>query len=152
MREPPRARCAAAARARRRRRDDDGDPRARARGAAAAAAGRYQLGPRKAARTPWLCLKHDYTHHPDADIAVTGRVVPDIGALRDLCERAHALMMPGVPLAGWDVALTAQAGVCLLEANLMCNFFRGTFDLPAYLDFIEDYFLFCERRDKSQRA
>ena len=34
----------------------------------------------------------------------------------------------------------------------MCNFFRGTFDLPAYLDFIEDYFLFCERRDKSQRA
>ena len=97
----------------------------------------YQLGPRKAARTPWLCLKHDYTHHPDADIEVTGRVVPDIGALRALCERAHGLMMPGVPLAGWDVALTAESGACLLEANLMCNFFRGTFDLDAYLGFVE---------------
>ena len=37
-------------------------------------------------------------------------------------------MLPDVPLAGWDVAITKEAGVCLLEVNLSCNFFRGTFD------------------------
>jgi hypothetical protein len=31
-------------------------------------------------------------------------------------------MLPDVPLAGWDVALTAE-GACLLEVNLSCNFF-----------------------------
>jgi glutathione synthase/RimK-type ligase-like ATP-grasp enzyme len=49
-------------------------------------------------------------------------------------------MMPGVPLAGWDVALTNK-GMVLLEANLSCNFFRGSFDKEAYFSFVDDYFL-----------
>lgn len=43
--------------------------------------------------------------------------------------RAHYLMLPDVPFVGWDVALTDK-GIYLLEVNLSCNFFRGSFDKP----------------------
>jgi hypothetical protein len=48
----------------------------------------------------------------------------------------------GVPFAGWDVVLSADPDlpVCLLEVNLSCNFFRGSFDKKLYLDFIDDAF------------
>lgn len=45
--------------------------------------------------------------------------------------------------AGWDVARTDK-GACLLEANLSCNFFRGTFDQEAYFEFVSDYFTFLD--------
>lgn len=51
---------------------------------------------------------------------------------------AHFKMMPSVPLAGWDVAFTTQ-GIFLLEANLSCNFFKGTFDKGAYIDLVDAY-------------
>ena len=40
----------------------------------------------------------------------------------------------------WDVVLSAdeKLPVCLLEVNLSCNFFRGSFDRKVYLDFLED--------------
>jgi hypothetical protein len=49
-------------------------------------------------------------------------------------------LCPDVPFVGWDVVLSAdpKVPVCLLEVNLSCNFFRGTFDKKAYLDFIDD--------------
>jgi hypothetical protein len=56
----------------------------------------------------------------------------------------HEKLCPEVPLAGWDLALTKEVGPCLLEANLSCNFFKGSFDQQWYLEFIHDYFLFCE--------
>ena len=41
---------------------------------------------------------------------------------------------------GWDVVLSAdpKLPVCLLEVNLSCNFFQGSFDRKVYLDFLED--------------
>jgi glutathione synthase/RimK-type ligase-like ATP-grasp enzyme len=47
-------------------------------------------------------------------------------------------MMKDVPMVGWDVAFTTK-GICLLEVNLSCNFFRGSFDVPKYLNFVESY-------------
>jgi len=47
-------------------------------------------------------------------------------------------MMKEVPLAGWDVAFTSE-GIFLLEANLSCNFFKGTFDRVAYIDLVDAY-------------
>mmetsp|Transcript_34387 Transcript_34387/g.51043 ORF Transcript_34387/g.51043 Transcript_34387/m.51043 type:complete len:449 (-) Transcript_34387:187-1533(-) len=94
-------------------------------------------------RCPWRS-SHDYTHHPDngGAIEVTGKVVPDIKGILTLVEEAHAKMCPTVPLAGWDVVLSASndVPVCLLEVNLSCNFFRGSFDTKTYLDFMEDTF------------
>lgn len=37
------------------------------------------------------------------------------------------------------MAFTTQ-GVYLLEVNLSCNFFRGSFDLPAHIAFVASYF------------
>ena len=62
-----------------------------------------------------------------------------MGAIRQLVEDAHLKMCPAVPLVGWDVALTTD-GMCLLEGNLSCNFFRATFDHAAYFKFVEDCF------------
>ena len=39
-----------------------------------------------------------------------------------------------------DVVLSSSKDlpVCLLEVNLSCNFFRGSFDKQLYMDFCED--------------
>merc|ERR1711918_39981 len=94
------------------------------------------------------------THHPDTGNAITGQTIPDMPAIRNLCEQAHKKMLPGVPLAGWDVALTPN-GLCLLETNLSCNFFRGQFDYGLYFQFMDQQFsslcVLKEREDNSKR-
>jgi hypothetical protein len=80
-------------------------------------------------RCPWRS-HHDYKNHPDGDIPVSGNFVPDIKNLLALVEKSHFDLCPMVPFAGWDVVLSAdpELPVCLLEVNLSCNFFRGSFD------------------------
>ncbi|CAJ1966627.1 unnamed protein product [Cylindrotheca closterium] len=92
-------------------------------------------------RCPWRS-HHDYERHPDGDIAVTGNYVPDLKGILALVEESHFKICPDVPFAGWDVVLSADENlpVCLLEVNLSCNFFRGSFDKKMYLDFIDDSF------------
>ena len=54
--------------------------------------------------------------------------------------RSHAKMCPDVPFVGWDVVLSSdkKCKICLLEVNLSCNFFRGSFDKDVYYDFIDE--------------
>lgn len=70
---------------------------------------------------------------------ISGAVIPDISSKLAVVTEAHFKLLPDVPLVGWDVALTT-GGVCLLEVNLSCNFFRGSFDLDNYVRFMHDYF------------
>jgi len=104
----------------------------------------YQLGLAKAVQTPWICRTHDITDHPDTGTRITGCTIPDITAIQNLCEDAHHRLLPDVPLAGWDVALTEEAGMCLLEVNLSCNFFRGKFDQRKYFEFVHEFFSFLD--------
>ena len=93
---------------------------------------------------PWRSY-HNYQTHPDGGnangdneyddtttnkIAVSGNYVPDIKDMLALVEHAHYKMCPDVPFAGWDVVLSSNKNlpVCLLEVNLSCNFFRGSFN------------------------
>lgn len=80
-----------------------------------------------------------FSEHPDCGKAVTGRKVPDIQKLVDVCTNAHQKCCPNVPLCGWDVALTTDptAPICLLEVNLSCNFFQATVDFPKYFEFVD---------------
>ena len=103
----------------------------------------YKLGPLSCLnpfRTMWRSDDHAVTHHPDGGIPVSGDVVPDIGGMLRLVEESHLKLCPDVPLVGWDVVLSAdeKLPVCLLEVNLSCNFFRGSFDRGVYLDFLEE--------------
>jgi len=101
-------------------------------------------------RQSWIS-EHHMTHHPDTGVEIAGRVVPDITAVREICTEAHLKMMPDVTMAGWDVALTTQ-GMCLLEANLSCNFFRGTFDKDKYFGMVHDYFLMLDHESEATFA
>ncbi len=101
----------------------------------------YRLGLHEAfpGRCPWRS-NHGYQSHPDGDIAVSGNIVPDIKGMLVLVEQSHLKMCPDVPLAGWDVVFSADSNlpICLLEVNLSCNFFRGSFDRHQYFDFIDE--------------
>jgi hypothetical protein len=90
---------------------------------------------------PWRST-HNFTRHPDDYVQVSGNEVPDIKGMLSLVEESHLKLCPDVPLAGWDVVLSAdpKLPVCLLEVNLSCNFFRGSFDKKVYLDFCDDIF------------
>ena len=80
---------------------------------------------------------------PDAMLAAAfGALLQPL--LTALATDAHAKLLPKVPLAGWDVVLSKDHGACLLEVNLSCNFFRGTFDEVKYVHFMENYYKFCE--------
>lgn len=62
-----------------------------------------------------------------------------------VCVDAHRSLFPGVPVAGWDLCVVkGEPRMCLLEVNLMCNFFKGSFDKEKYFKFMEDYFLFLD--------
>lgn len=104
----------------------------------------YQRGLSKILTTPWLS-KHNYTHHPDSGKPVTGHTIKEIRDVVNVAVLAHRKMCPEVPLVGWDVALTEEHGMVLLESNFSCNFFRGKLDKPAYFRFVEEYLLDLER-------
>jgi len=108
----------------------------------------YRRGVMRIFDTPWLS-DHVHTVHPDTGTQVTGVKVPNIEKMKDFVRDAHLKMMPHVPLAGWDVALVHDTDeMVLLEANLSCNFFRGDFDKSSYFQFLEDYFLDLEQRER----
>lgn len=95
----------------------------------------YQLGiPSKS----WRSHGQEYTHHPDGNITVTGKKIPCMQQMKQLVEESHFKMCPFVPFVGWDVVLSSSKDcpICLLEVNLSCNFFRGSFDKQIYLEFL----------------
>ena len=108
----------------------------------------YQLGLRHAApfgRVRWA-PPPDTLDHPDTGRRVTGARIPGFrDRVLGLAETAHKTLLPRVPLAGWDVVLSADHGACLLEVNLSCNFFRGSFDERKYVDFVHAYLSYCEK-------
>ena len=80
------------------------------------------------------------TVHPDTKRDLTGEVLPSARSGADMCMAAHELLIPDVPIAGWDVAVTPCQGPVLLEANLSCNLFGGIYDRRAYAERIDAYY------------
>lgn len=100
----------------------------------------YKLGLPAVRNCSWL-PEGTFTSHPDAPYPqVSGEFVPDISSAVRIVKSAHFTMMADVPIVGWDVAFTEE-GIQLLEVNLSCNFFRGSFDLKAYISFVESFFV-----------
>jgi len=92
-------------------------------------------------RCNWRSFHGEYDTHPDVEgLEVKGKVIPDMKGIRHLVEESHLKLCPDVPFVGWDVVLSndPKLPICLLEVNLSCNFFRGSFDEKIYLDFIDD--------------
>lgn len=90
----------------------------------------------------------DFQSHPDPPYPqVTDKFIPDMKAAVDVVTTSHFKMMADVPLVGWDVAFT-ETGIQLLEVNLSCNFFRGSFNLNEYLDTMENFFQCLDEKNK----
>eukprot|EP00605_Chrysophyceae_sp_TOSAG23-4_P001435 GSChrysophyteH1.ASY1.ANO1.1563.1 assembled CDS len=111
----------------------------------------YDLGPDKVLTCPWLPQNDGFQRHPDTpnNPPVTGFTIPDMQKALDIVIESHHNMLPDVPLVGWDVAFCTN-GVYLLEVNLSCNFFRGTFDIPQYLSFVDEHFRDLEKISRSK--
>ncbi len=110
----------------------------------------YKLGLRQAApgACPWLPQGDGFTRHPDLDPTqpkIAGQSIPDMEKAREVVLLSHYKLLPDVPMVGWDVAFCAD-GIYLLEVNLSCNFFRGTFAVPEYLSFVDEHFRDLEKR------
>ena len=103
----------------------------------------YQRGLFKIFSTPWTSVQSE-THHPDNNVPITGKFIPNMKAMMDFVRDAHLRLIPHVPLCGWDVAFTENDGMLLLEGNFSCNFFRGDFNQDAYFKFCHDYFVALE--------
>lgn len=96
---------------------------------------------------PWSTADGSIYEHPDTGLNLRGKCLPKVKEALELCERSHEILIPSVPLAGWDVAFvadpedpTAPASLVLLEANLSCNFFRGTVDWKEYGELLDEHF------------
>jgi hypothetical protein len=88
-----------------------------------------------------LLSEHDVLVHPDTGVEIFGRSLgmDRVKELLEVSTRAHFMMLGQVPLVGWDVALTPE-GTYLLEANLSCNFFRGSYDRSVYMGTLDMLF------------
>jgi len=73
------------------------------------------------------------------DFRCLGKTVPQFKEILAAACEAHHKLLVDVPTVGWDVALT-DAGPVILEANLSCNFFKGTFNRDLYLSFVDNIF------------
>ncbi|CAE7777111.1 unnamed protein product [Symbiodinium sp. CCMP2592] len=96
---------------------------------------------------PWSTADGSIYEHPDTGLNLRGKTLPKVKEALELCERSHEILIPSVPLAGWDVAFVADdenpsapASLVLLEANLSCNFFRGTVDWKEYGELLDEHF------------
>eukprot|EP00055_Hartaetosiga_balthica_P014807 m.83507 g.83507 ORF g.83507 m.83507 type:complete len:517 (+) comp8691_c2_seq1:230-1780(+) len=98
----------------------------------------YQLGPHgnlfKYTPSP------SFSSHPDSLQHISGGTIPNIKEIKELVCKAHAKMLPDVPLCGWDVALTKEYGMCLLEVNISCNFFNGSFNKENYFSYVNKFY------------
>ncbi|GBG34444.1 Hypothetical Protein FCC1311_106682 [Hondaea fermentalgiana] len=109
----------------------------------------YQLGVTKAFKSRGTTA-HEISMHPDNQKTIAGEKI-DAEAIVSFATRAHKSMMPRVPLVGWDVALT-EKGMVMLECNLSCNFFLGSFDMEKYFDAVGTYFEALETLEASEKA
>mmetsp|Transcript_17949 Transcript_17949/g.26891 ORF Transcript_17949/g.26891 Transcript_17949/m.26891 type:complete len:461 (+) Transcript_17949:50-1432(+) len=100
----------------------------------------YKLGPGAILTANWT-QSIKYAEHPDTGNQVEGKSIKEIKEIIRLAEHAHKSLVPGVPLVGWDVAITDK-GLLLLEGNFSCNFFMGSVEYDWYYDFCDDYFRF----------
>jgi len=97
------------------------------------------------------------TAHPDTGLVFPGKKLPTASKAAKLCEDAHQEMMPGVPLAGWDVAFCpAKDGskdpeLVLLEANLSCNFFRGSIAWEDYSTLLDEHFKALDKKFRESK-
>lgn len=107
----------------------------------------YKLGLNNITDCPWLPVKVGCVHPDAPHPQIQGETVPGIQEAVDIVLKSHYKMMPDVPIVGWDVAFT-PGGICLLEVNLSCNFFKGTFDVPYYYCLVDEYFQDLEEVDK----
>ena len=84
-------------------------------------------------------------YHPDTNVKISGKKVPNFNAILNNCVLAHYKLAPDIPLIGWDVALVGRkSNVYILECNLSCNFFMGELDKKKYFKLIEKYYHFLE--------
>lgn len=107
----------------------------------------YVLGPKAWFGSPWGPPPNEMSHPDGSKPLITGKMVPNWDQIKNIVAEAHDKMLPNIPLSGWDVCLTAEHGVCMLEANLSCNFFRASFDQSKYFAFIDTYHRFCEEQE-----
>mgnify|MGYP000214898802 CR=1 FL=1 len=70
--------------------------------------------------------------HPDTCVKLTGKTLL-FDESEALCVDAHARLCPGVPIVGWDVALS-EVGPILIEANAVFMTCFGNVDYDAYMD------------------
>lgn len=87
--------------------------------------------------------------HPDTNLSIVGRTVPEWGRIRQVCLDA-AEKLPGAATVGWDVVLTPD-GPKLLEANhdwdMLSEQLCGTGYLARNREFLRENGLeFPERR------
>lgn len=69
---------------------------------------------------------------------IIGSKIQEIDKMNKLVTRAHKILLPNVPIAGWDIALTKEHGMILLEVNLGCNLHSNKFDKEYYVNFIKN--------------
>jgi glutathione synthase/RimK-type ligase-like ATP-grasp enzyme len=77
-------------------------------------------------------------------------VIPGMQMALDIVIASHYKLMKDVPIVGWDVTFTPH-GIFLLEVNLSCNFFRGSFDYPDYIAFVDAYWEQLDRLEGAKK-
>merc|ERR1712146_559975 len=102
---------------------------------------------------PWLS-NYVTDVHPDKESEylesqkkispVEGLEIDNLEHYLDLVCEAHFILLPDVPIVGWDLALTEEHGPVFLEVNLSCNFFKGSFDRENYFHLLDGYFQYLE--------
>ena len=91
-----------------------------------------------------------YATHPDTGVKIDGQSL-FFDESSKICRDAHAKMCPGVPIIGWDVALS-EIGPVLVEANSVFLPCYGQVDYWEYMDEMDKTLRFIDAHRDAQVA
>ncbi len=100
----------------------------------------YKIGFKNLCNSNNILKNIYFKKHTETNKLVTTKEIPDFLKITNICEQVHKKLLPDIPIAGWDIALTEEIGICLVEVNLSCNLFCAEFDKKFYNKFLYNWF------------
>ena len=86
-------------------------------------------------------IRDNLTYHPEKGVIVYDRKIPNFNKIKKLCIDTHSKLLNDIPIVGWDIGLTTEKGIVILEINISCNLFCANYNKHNYYKFLKTYYI-----------
>ena len=85
-------------------------------------------------------IRDKLTYHPEKGVNID-RKIPKFDKIKKICTNAHLKLLNDIPIVGWDIGLTKEEDIVILEINISCNLFCANYNKQNYYKFLKTYYI-----------